>query len=101
MKSKFEKCLESGKPVVLAFFHYTNEDAAVIKEDVEKLRAEFGDKCEFLLVDGPDNHELAHKCHIDVYPAWVMFKGGQEVWNGGGIKKYQTVADTVRGFLED
>lgn len=99
MKSNFEKCLASGKPVLLAFLHAGRQDVIEIKDIVKKLRDKYGDKAEFLMVDGSYNDHMAKKYKIDTYPSWVLFKGGEEVWNGGGIKKFQTIDESINGFI--
>lgn len=99
MKNRFEKCLVSGKPVLLAFLHAGRQDAVKVKYDIEALRKKYGDKALFLMVDGSYNHELARKYKIDTYPSWVLFKEGQEVWRDGGSKKFETIDESVNGFI--
>ncbi len=101
MKSNFEKCLSSGKPVLLAFLHAGRQDAVEVKYIIKDLRKKYGDKAEFLMVDGSYNHALARKYKIDTYPSWVLFKDGKEVWNAGGIKSFDAVDESVSGFINN
>ena len=99
MKNRFEKCLESGKPVLLAFLHAGRQDAVEVKYDIEKLRKKYGNKALFLMVDGSYNHEMARKYKIDTFPSWVLFKEGVEVWRDGGTKKFEAIDESVNGFI--
>ncbi|MDE6410284.1 MAG: thioredoxin family protein [Muribaculaceae bacterium] len=101
MKNRFEKCLESGKPVLLAFLHAGRQDAVKVKYDIKKLRDKYGDKALFLMVDGSYNHELARKYKIDTYPSWVMFEEGREVWRDGGTKEFEAIDESVNGLLQN
>ena len=99
MKNRFEKCLENGRPVMLAFLHAGRQDAVEVKYDIENLRKKYGDKVTFLMVDGSYNHEMARHYKVDTYPCWVLFMDGREVWRVSGTKKLATIAETVEGIL--
>ena len=99
MKNRFKKCLESGKPVLLAFLHAGQQNAVKVKYDIEELRKKYGDKALFLMVDGSYNHEMARKYQIDTYPTWVLFKDGQEAWRAS-TKKFETIDESINGFID-
>lgn len=100
MKNRFEKCLEEGRPVLLAFLHAGRQDAVEVKYIIEDFRKKYGDKATFLMVDGSYNHPLARKYKIDTYPTWVMFKNGEEVWRGS-TKKFETIDESINTFINE
>lgn len=100
MTHKFEKKLNSGKPVLLAFLHAGRQNAVDVKYILKEFTDKYGDRLETIKVDGSFDHELARKYQVDTYPTWILIKDGQQLWNGNGIKKFETIDESINSFIE-
>ena len=56
MTHKLEKMLASSKPVLIAFLHAGQQNAVDVKYILEALSKKYGDKANFIKVDGSFDH---------------------------------------------
>ncbi len=99
MTHKFEKKLNSGKAVLLAFLHAGRQNAVDVKYILKEFKDKYGDKLETIKVDGSFDHELERKYKVDTYPTWILIKDGEQLWNGNGIKKFETIDESINSFI--
>ncbi|MBD5206844.1 MAG: thioredoxin family protein [Bacteroidales bacterium] len=99
MTHKFEEKLNSGKAVLLAFLHAGKQDAVDVKYILKELSDKYGDKLETIKVDGSYDHELLRKYKVDTFPTWILIKNGEQLWNGNGIKKVETIDESINAFI--
>lgn len=66
---------------------------------VARLREEIGDIANIIQIEGEVNPDLIRKYHLHSYPAWIIFKDGQECWRAGGAKSLGELKDIIMKFV--
>ncbi len=99
MTHKLQKMLASDKPVLIAFLHAGQQNAVDVKYILEQLEKKYGDKANFIKVDGSFDHQLMRHFKIDTYPTWIMYQDNRELWRDSGTKKLEVIDESISGLI--
>lgn len=89
-KDNFQsEVLESDKPVVVDFWGPSCQPCLRLMPDVEALNEAYGDKVKIVKLNSTENRRVCINNRVMGLPAFLVFKGGQEVKriSGGELSK--------------
>lgn len=66
---------------------------------VEDLKVLYDGRANILQLDGEKHADLMRSYKLDSFPAWVLFKDGQEVWHDMGEKPASELEDMINRFI--
>lgn len=96
MKPYFKEVIKREKPTLVVFLHAAGQDAVDVKYILEDLNKKYGDKVELQRVDVSYNHHLNTEYKLSKYPAWVLFKQGEELMRETGTKTLGQIDELVQ-----
>lgn len=96
--SELNSALQGTVPVLVEFYAtwcpHCQREAPI----VERLTEETGDAAAIICIDEAKHPDLVEKFGVKGFPAWFLFKDGQQVWNDSGEKPYDELKDMIDRF---
>ncbi|MDE5838476.1 MAG: thioredoxin family protein [Paramuribaculum sp.] len=94
MKSLVETIKETV-PTLIVFQHAGEKDAVEVNREIEELRAKYGSRANIISVDASHNGSYKVEYKIKEYPAYILFKEGQELMRESGKKSIAELEDML------
>ena len=99
MKSSFDKLIESDKPVLIDFFAEWCGPCKALAPILKEVSKDVGDTARIVKVDIDKNQALANKLNIRGVPHLMLYKNGEVLWTGSGVRTQHELTSVIKKHL--
>lgn len=94
-----QDAIDSSTPTLVVFRHAGDDDAAEIKEIVDRLNADYSGRASVISVDSSFNGNVKTHFKLREYPTWILYKEGQELMRESGHKSLAKLDEMIATAL--
>ncbi len=96
MQGKFDTIINTDKPVLVDFYADWCGPCKAVTPVLKQVKASFNDGVRIIKVNVDNNPSLAGRFGIQSIPTLMLFRKGQTVWKGVGVRP----VDEIRRVVE-
>lgn len=96
MLGKFEHIINSEKPVLVDFYADWCGPCKAVPPLLKQVKERFNDNIRIIKVNVDNNPSIAGRFGIQSIPTLMLFRNGQTVWKGVGVRP----VDEIRRVVE-
>lgn len=94
-KDELDALIAAGRPVLMSFSAPWCVPCRRMAPTLEELEAQLEGRAGVAKVDADANTALARLYGVEGVPAFIAFRGGEEVWRGSGVMSVEELAAAV------
>ena len=95
---KFEKLINSDKPLLIDFFATWCGPCKMMHPVLEELAGKVGDKARIVKIDIDKNEKLAAIYNVRSVPTFMIFVKGELKWRASGMRSEQELEQELAKF---
>ncbi|MCL3780817.1 thioredoxin [Prolixibacteraceae bacterium JC049] len=95
--SKFQTLINSEQPVLVDFYANWCAPCKMMTPILQQVSQEIGDAGKIIKIDVDSNPEAAAQYGVQSIPTLILFKKGEIVWRGTGVKQ----TDYLKKLMEE
>lgn len=96
---KIDAVLNESKPTLLVFQHAGRQNSAMMHYLINGLKDNFQNEINILTIDTTNDGKMKMRYSLENYPAWIIFKQGQELMRESGDKPLGDLVEMVKRAL--
>lgn len=95
----FTEIINDSKPVLVDFYANWCGPCKMMTPILQQLSSMMGDQIKVLKVDVDKNQEAAMKYQVQSVPTMLLFRNGQILWKGSGVKQADQLKQIIEQYL--
>lgn len=95
LREELKKALAESKPTLIEFYASWCPHCHNMMPIMNELRKEEGTKANIIQIDVDKYPDLTEEYGVKSYPAWFVYKDGQEFWHDNGEKPLSELKDML------
>ncbi len=99
MISRFANIVKSEKPVLVDFYAEWCAPCKQIAPILKEVKSKSAESVRIIKVNVDKNPYIASKYNIKSIPTIMVFKSGEPVWTGTGVKTSKELIKVIKRFL--
>lgn len=92
---KFDKLIQSEKPVLVDFYATWCGPCKAMHPILEAVKTDIGDMARIVKIDVDQHRDLALRYRIQAVPTFILFKKGEVVWRHSGMSDKQNLKNII------
>lgn len=95
MQGKFDTIISTDKPVLVDFYADWCGPCKAVPPVLKQVKERFSDGVRIIKVNVDNNPSLAGRYGIQSIPTLMLFRNGQTVWKGVGVRPVEEIHRVV------
>lgn len=94
--TELQQMLDGSRPTLVEFYATWCPHCTRMMPVVAQLQHEVGDRANIVQFDGDQYENLVDNYKVELYPTFILFKDGKEIWRASG----EQTLDTLKGRID-